>query len=244
MVNLYMPNKEILRVVTDVLKEFLQKLIEIKKRNIGTEVFIHESLNSLHTSPKRKIYKPSKESQSLEAMSVLTTIQNADWYITSTLLDDGNVSPYFFPGTDEERDFCLYIESMIPSLKEVFKNVFLLRNEEKIKLYNYQSGIGFQPDYILYLQKNEKLFYYVLIEPKGPQLINTDSFKESFLDQVNNAFGIDGKSLHANNFEYKIIGLPFYVSKNSINVFNSKHKLPNQEDRSYENFDNAFKKLL
>ena len=42
---------------------------------------------------------------------------------------------------------------MIPSLKEVFKNVFLMRNEEKIKLYNYKSGIGFQPDYILYLQK-------------------------------------------------------------------------------------------
>jgi len=240
----YIPNKEILRIVRDVLKEFLQKVIEVEMRNIGTDIFIHESLNSLHITPKRKIYKPSQESQSLEAMSVLTTIQNADWYITSTLLDEENILPYFFPGTDEERDFCLYIESMIPSLKEVFKNVFLLRNEEKIKLYDYQSGIGFQPDYILYLQKNEKLFYYVLIEPKGPQLINADSFKESFLDQVNNAFGIDGESLHANNFEYKIIGLPFYVSKNSINVFNSKHKLPNQEDRSYENFDDAFRELL
>ena len=240
----YMPNKEILRVVTDVLKEFLQKVIEVEMRNIGTDIFIHESLNSLHTTPKRKIYKPSQESKSLEAMSVLTTIQNADWYITSTILDEENTSPDFFPGTEEERDFCLYIESKVPSLKEVFKNVFLLRNEEKIKLYNYQSGIGFQPDYILYLQKNEKLFYYVLIEPKGPQLINADSFKESFLDQVNNAFGIDGESLHANNLEYKIIGLPFYVSKNSINVFNSKHKMPNQEDRSYENFDNAFRELL
>jgi hypothetical protein len=96
----------------------------------------------------------------------------------------------------------------------------------------------------LYLQKNEKLFYYVLIEPKGPQLINTDSFKELFLDQVNKAYGINGESLHANNFEYKLIGLPFYVSKNSIKVFNSKHKLPNQDDRTYENFDNAFKELL
>ena len=56
----YIPNKEILRVVTDVLKEFLHKIIEIEKRNIGTEVFIHESLNSLHTSPKRKFYNPSR----------------------------------------------------------------------------------------------------------------------------------------------------------------------------------------
>jgi len=239
-----MPNKQILRVVTDVLKEFFQKIIEIEKRNIGTEVFIHESLNSLHTSPKRKIYKPSQASKSLESMSVLTTIQNADWYITSTILDEENTTPDFFPGTDEERDFCLYIESMVPSLKEVFKNVFLLRNEEKIKLYNYQSGIGFQPDYILYLQKNEKLFYYVLIEPKGPQLINTDSFKEVFLEQINKSFGVSGEALHANNFEYKIIGLPFYVSKNSIDVFNSRHKLPNQDDRSFENFDESFKELL
>ncbi len=240
----YIPNKQKLRIVTDVLKEFLQKIIEIEKRNIGTKVFIHESLNSLHTSPKRKIYKPSQESKSFEAMSVLTTIQNADWYITSTLLDEKNTTPDFFPGTNEERDFCLYIESMIPSLNDVFKNIFLLRNEEKIKLYNYQSGIGFQPDYILYLQKDEKLFYYVLIEPKGPQLINTDSFKESFLDQVNNAFGIKGESLHANNLEYKIIGLPFYVSRESLKTYNKKHKLPNQDDRTYENFDNAFKELL
>ena len=133
---------------------------------------------------------------------------------------------------------------MVPSLNEVFKNVFLLRNEEKIKLYNYQSGIGFQPDYILYLQKNEKLIYYVLIEPKGPQLINTDSFKEVFLEQINNSFGISGESLHANNFEYKIIGLPFYVSKNSIDVFNLRHKLPNQDNRSFEDFDKSFKELL
>ncbi len=240
----YIPHEVLLKIATDVLKEFLQNIIEIEKRNIGAEVFIHESLNSLHTIPKRKIYKPSQDSQSLEAMSVLSTIEGADWYITSTILDEENISPYFFPGTDEERDLCLYIESMIPSLKEVFNNVFLLRNEEKIKLYDYQSGVGFQPDYILYLQKNEKLFYYVLIEPKGPQLINTDSFKELFLDQVNKAYGINGESLHANNLEYKIIGLPFYVSKNSIKVFNSKHKLPNQDDRTYENFDNAFKELL
>ena len=57
----YMPNKEILRIVTDVLKEFLQKVIEVEMRNIGTDIFIHESLNSLHTTPKRKIYKPSQE---------------------------------------------------------------------------------------------------------------------------------------------------------------------------------------
>ena len=240
----YMPNKEILRVVTDVLKEFLQKIIEIEKRNIGTEVFIHESLNSLHTSPKRKIYNPSQESRTLNSMSVLTTLDKSDWYITSTVLDEKNILPDFFPGTDEEMDFCLYIESMIPSLKEVFRNVFLMRNEEKIKLYNYKSGIGFQPDYILYLQKNEKLFYYVLIEPKGPQLINTDAFKELFLKQVNTLFGIKGDSLHANNFEYKIVGLPFYTSKDSIKIFNKKHKQPNQDDRSFENFDDAFKELL
>ena len=94
------------------------------------------------------------------------------------------------------------------------------------------------------LAKNEKLFYYVLIEPKGPQLINTDSFKEVFLEQINKSFGVSGEALHANNFEYKIIGLPFYVSKNSIDVFNSRHKLPNQDDRYFENFDESFKELL
>ena len=84
----------------------------------------------------------------------------------------------------------------------------------------------------------------MLIEPKGPQLINTDSFKEVFLEKINHSFGVSGESLHANNFEYKIVGLPFYVSKNSIDVFNTRHKLPNQDDRTFENFDESFKELL
>ena len=96
----------------------------------------------------------------------------------------------------------------------------------------------------MYLQKDDKLFYYVLIEPKGPHLINPESFKELFLARINSSFGINGESLHANNFEYKIIGLPFYVSKNSIKVFNKDWKLPNQDDRTFESFENAFKELL
>ena len=174
----------------------------------------------------------------------MAILDDADWYITSTVLDEDNTRPVYFPGTEEEREFCYYINSVMDLLNDKYKKVFLLRNEEKIKLYDYQSGKGFQPDYILYLQKDDKLFYYVLIEPKGPHLINPESFKELFLARINSSFGINGESLHANNFEYKIIGLPFYVSKNSIKVFNKDWKLPNQDDRTYENFDNAFRELL
>ena len=238
----YMPNKAILKVVKDVLKEFLQEIIEVKDRNIGTEVLVHERINSLHTSPKRKIFKPSEDSK--KDQTVMAILDDADWYITSTVLDEDNTRLFYFPGTKEEREFCYYINSMMHLLNDKYKKVFLLRNEEKIKLYDYQSGKGFQPDYILYLQKDDKLFYYVLIEPKGPHLINSDSFKESFLDRVNSSFGINGESLHANNFEYKIIGLPFYTSKDSLKEFNKKFKLPNQDDRTFEIFENAFKELL
>ena len=238
----YMPNNVILKVVKDVLKEFLQEIIEVKERKIGTEVLVHENINSLHTSPTRKIFKLSKNSK--KDPDIMAILHDADWYITSTVLDEDNTRPFYFPGTEEEREFCYYINSMMGLLNDKYKKVFLLRNEEKIKLYDYQSGKGFQPDYILYLQKDDKLFYYVLIEPKGPHLINSDSYKELFLARVNSSFGINGESLHANNFEYKIIGLPFFVSKNSIKEFNKERKLPNQDDRTFESFENAFKELL
>ena len=48
-----MPNNVILRVVKDVLKDFLQEIIEVKERNIG-EVLVHENINSLHTHQKER----------------------------------------------------------------------------------------------------------------------------------------------------------------------------------------------
>ncbi|MHA1541192.1 MAG: DEAD/DEAH box helicase family protein, partial [Alphaproteobacteria bacterium] len=98
------------------------------------------------------------------------------------------------------------------NLKEKYEKVYLLRNEEVYKIYNFENGAGFQPDFLLFLKsKNDTLHYQVFIEPKGYKLSQAkdEQRKQDFLKEITEKYG-DNKILEAENKKYKLIGLPFY----------------------------------
>ncbi|TON78754.1 hypothetical protein CGH50_28935, partial [Vibrio parahaemolyticus] len=73
-------------------------------------------------------------------------------------------------GTSEEKYFVRYLDTMIDDLKSVYDDVYLLRNEKHFKLYTFDDGRAFEPDFLLLLTKKEQeleLTYQVFIEPKG-----------------------------------------------------------------------------
>ena len=123
-----------------------------------------------------------------------------------------------FAGTSEEHSCVEFIANAMEKLKEIYKDVYLLRNEECIKIYNFSDGRGFQPDFILLLasHEDENLFYQVYIEPKGKQFAVNDSFrdgpdgwKERFLEEISQHYnGVE--PLRIENYKYRLIGLPFY----------------------------------
>lgn len=62
-----------------------------------------------------------------------------------------------------------------------------MRNERQMHIYSFDSGERFEPDYVLFLQKDntdgfEQL--QVFIEPKGTHLVESDKWKEDFLLQL------------------------------------------------------------
>ncbi|MDG2058576.1 MAG: DEAD/DEAH box helicase family protein [Flavobacteriales bacterium] len=117
-------------------------------------------------------------------------------------------------GTSEEKFLVKCIEKLYEEeLKEKYKSgVYLLRNERHFKLYTFDEGLAFEPDFVLFLQEkegDEMTTYQLFIEPKGgDRLTNEDSLtKEKFLKEIESEHKIE---IEFPNQEFKLIGLRLF----------------------------------
>lgn len=114
-------------------------------------------------------------------------------------------------GTSEEKAFVAYFRSQVAELKKIYRKVWLVRNERAVKIYSFDDGAGFEPDYVLFLQRDidggvEQL--QIFIDPKGKHLEAVDDWKKKFLLQLQER-AVSAKIFVDSN-EYRIWGLPFY----------------------------------
>ncbi|MCD7779075.1 MAG: DEAD/DEAH box helicase family protein [Candidatus Gastranaerophilales bacterium] len=124
-------------------------------------------------------------------------------------------------GTSEEKEFVAYFKDHVQNLKNKYDKVYLIRNERQLKLFSFEGGERFEPDYVLIMTKQEGNItdqYQIFIEPKGSHLIEKDSWKEKFLLQIEKS-GRPVKTLIDDN-NYKIIGFPFYNKADRQAQFN------------------------
>lgn len=128
-------------------------------------------------------------------------------------------------GTSEEKAFVAYFKSYVPQLKEKYDKVYLLRNERQLHIYSFNGGERFEPDYLLFLHKNTDDGYeqlQVFIEPKGTHLLESDSWKENFL------LDIEGKAVAKKIFkddnQYRIWGFHFFNTDVRIKEFDEDMK--------------------
>lgn len=129
-------------------------------------------------------------------------------------------------GTSEEKYFIKYFAKMIGELRKHYKDIYLIRNERHLKIYNFDDGKAFEPDFVLFLLKNKKtpmIHYQIFIEPKGSQLLKQDEWKQRFLLELKTKCEVE--QLWKDK-EYIVWGLPFY------NESETKH-----------NFDETFSEL-
>jgi type III restriction enzyme len=122
-------------------------------------------------------------------------------------------------GTSEEKSFVEFINTVIKDLEKNYKEVYLLRNERQLKIYNFKDGQAFEPDYLLFLldKKGNKLNYQLFIEPKGSHLIEHDEWKQEFLQEITEKY--KNRVFEYNKSKkYRILGLPFY-NKDKENEF-------------------------
>jgi len=150
-----------------------------------------------------------------------------------------------FYGTSEEKELINFIKKTIGNLEQKYEEIYLLRNEEVYKIYDFEQGRGFQPDFILFLKTKDKkelkngfkaeLYYQIFIEPKGNDYIGDDGtfktgkegWKEQFLEEITKKYGFD-KVIRAENPNYRLIGLPFFNKIHNSNFKKEYDQLLNK----------------
>lgn len=114
-------------------------------------------------------------------------------------------------GTSEEKYLIKYIESIIEKLREKYCDIYLVRNELDLKIYAFEDGAAFKPDFVLFMRHkdNDEIFdnIQIFIEPKGAHLEASDQWKEDFLLLI----GKDSiLSFETPNNKFRMWGLPFF----------------------------------
>ena len=135
-----------------------------------------------------------------------------------------------FWGTSEERNLVTYIFYHYTNLLQRYDKVCLLRNEEVYKIFDFDTGEGFQPDFLLLLhsKEGESAYLQVFIEPKGAYLSgeDNDAWKESFLLEISKRYGFE-KPFVEKSGKYVLFGLPFFNE--------SDNEMKNNFDESFAN---------
>ena len=189
-------NKEKLEVLLKALDMIFAELKQHINPHKGTE-FEARSLADFFSEGVRKNVKKDEHSQRLE-----DELKYEDWYVVDQ-----------FYGTSEEKGLIEFIKDKIINLKNKYKEVYLLRNEEQYKIFDFKTGAGFQPDFILFLKNKTKLHYQVFVEPKGDNLLEKDEWKNVFLKEITEKYS-KKKALRIEGKDYNLIGLPLFNEKN------------------------------
>jgi type III restriction enzyme len=133
-------------------------------------------------------------------------------------------------GTTEEKHLVKYVDKVYEKLIKKYRSIYLVRNEGHFKLYSFDGGRAFEPDFVLFLTEKKSdisIYYQVFLEPKGEHLFEHDKWKEDFLLQLRSKHKI--KQLWRSK-NYVVWGMPFFSSNTN-------------DPEKYPRFDKAFSTL-
>ena len=191
---------EKLRACCDLLGKIEAELRKQITEYQGTKHFHKEQI---HTIFKDKILKFSANNPRADENHDAERLAKAEeWFAFNGLY-----------GTGEEKAFVQFLQTHLEELQKTYDSVYLIRNERHFSIYNFFDGQVFQPDFVLFLGKEngETVSYQLFIEPKGEHIEDFDRWKEDFLKEIDT----DRKSeLIVEDKNYRIVGLPFYQDKN------------------------------
>ena len=148
---------------------------------------------------------------------------NNDWKIDLSSEDWFAYTDNF--GTSEEKAFVAYFRGYVDDLRKKYDRIYLVRNERAFHIYSFEDGERFEPDYVLFLQKDKTDGFeqlQIFIEPKGEHLLEKDQWKEKFLLQLKKE-AIPTKIIVDNN-DYRIWGLPFFNTTVRMENFETEFK--------------------
>ena len=164
----------------------------------GTESFKPSNINSIFTDKTLKLVEGSERADGDEQL-----VSDREWYVFNANY-----------GTSEEKAFVRTLDAQMDELQRRYDRIYLVRNERHFRIYNFDDGEGFEPDFVLFLRERNgnPLIRQIFIEPKGKHLQKHEKWKADFLEQIKEKFA--GEVLEFNTQrgtqKYRLIGVPFY----------------------------------
>lgn len=179
--------------------DYVEKKIKanyMKER--GTPVFegvaMSEMINDYYIELNKVNTKVSNMNEAIKRRNM----RDNHWYVYDQAIVNGL-----------ESSFIDFINDYVEQLKEKYQEVYLIRNERKVKIVEINGTRGFMPDFLLYLQ-GEDYTYQVFLEPKGGHLQLEDQWKEDFLVSLSKNENIDVLS---ENNEVRLLGIKFFSNE-------------------------------
>ena len=201
-----MSQKSKLYIATEVLRLIVPQLSAQEKQYKGTTEFKPHAVKLIFRDHKLRFENTHSGEQIGKSMN--------DRYNTGYHLDLSVRNWYAYTdcfGTSEEKEMVKYIDLIYDKLREKYsEEVYLVRNELDFKIYNFEDGRPFAPDFVLFLRRKDGEDYdnlQIFIEPKGTHLLANDQWKEDFLNQIQ---GADIGQFCLKGEKFNIYGLPFF----------------------------------
>lgn len=210
--------------ITEKLLHHIEKdLIEIEERFFGSEKFEQYRIKDIFEDKILRKYTINDKSQAEFGLSqknrsetkYFEDLDCLDWYAY-----DDNF------GTSEEKLLVRLIKGLMTELEEKWTDIYLLRNEKAVRIYSFDKGQAFEPDFIMFANDKEtgNISWQIFIEPKGSQFLDAEGtfkngkegWKQEFLRQISERN--EARTLVDNN-KYRIVGLPFFneeISKDKV----------------------------
>ncbi|MDR1240498.1 MAG: DEAD/DEAH box helicase family protein [Oscillospiraceae bacterium] len=200
-----------LKILTKVFDKIKGTLFECKNIFKGTREFVGQPIKKFIKDKKVQIEEHGEAGKSQKCplnRNLQLDLTQENWYA----FDDNF-------GTSEEKAFVKYFKMHINELQEKYEKIYIVRNERQIKIYSFEEGERFEPDFLLFLQRknnegNEQ--FQIFIEAKGAHLAEQDKWKNKFLKQIKAEIE---PITFFNDKIYKILGLPFYNSDENSELF-------------------------
>ena len=210
--------------ITEKLLHHIEKdLIATEERFFGSEKFEQYKIKDLFEDNILRKYTINHQSQAEFGLSqknpaetqYFEDLDNLDWYAY-----DDNF------GTSEEKLLVRLIKDLMTELEEKWTDIYLLRSEKAVRIYSFDKGQAFEPDFLMFAndKKTGNVSWQIFIEPKGSQFLDADNtfknskegWKQEFLRQISER---DEARTLVDDDRYRIVGLPFFneaVSKDEV----------------------------
>lgn len=210
--------------ITEKLLHYIEKdLIATEERFFGSEKFEQYKIKDLFEDNILRKYTINHQSQAEFGLSQKNSAE------TQYFEDLDNLNWYAYNdnfGTSEEKLLVRLVKDLMVELEEKWTDIYLLRNEKAVRIYSFDKGQAFEPDFLMFAndKKTGNVSWQIFIEPKGSQFLDSNNtfenskegWKQEFLHQISER---DEARTLVDDDRYRIVGLPFFndaVSKDEV----------------------------